>query len=62
MCYCKVEGCRKQAYYGLELKKPLACSLHRKKNYVNVTRKMCFCGKVRPSFGIEIGKATMYDT
>lgn len=57
---CKTENCNKDAYYGYEEKKGIACADHRiKPEMKDVMRTKCkTCKKTTPSYGIEIGKPT----
>lgn len=39
--YCKVPDCRKYAYFGYELKKPLRCKDHYLEGMINMKNKLC---------------------
>jgi hypothetical protein len=41
MVNCKIETCKKQAYYNLLGEQAIACGKHREKDMINVVNKRC---------------------
>jgi hypothetical protein len=60
MVKCNEDNCNKRAIYGYEFRVPLKCPEHRiipgMKNIYDILCEIC--NKVRPIFGLEIGKPT----
>jgi hypothetical protein len=63
MVKCNEDDCNKRAIYGYEFRIPLKCPEHRiMPGMKNILDIMCSeCDKVRPTFGLEKGKATHCD-
>jgi hypothetical protein len=58
MVKCQTNGCNaKNIRYGYIKGKPIACKEHRITDMFDVTAKKCVCGKVTPSFGLDINKS-----
>ena len=55
---CEFNNCRNRAIYGTPEKKIMFCLKHKTEEMKNFSR-LCFCGRVQPSFNIE-GKPAKY--